>query len=462
MCGVAAVYGCKNAASKIRDMLESQQQRGQASAGIVSSNGEQLYSYVGMGRVDEVFSHREILNNLPGDAAVGHNRYPTTGSATLNNAQPFIVKTSVHGPLAIVHNGNLVNTATLKDALQNMGVCFTSTTDTEALLHLIAEERRVDFIPCCAQALAQAEGAYSLSLLRPNELVAVRDPRGFWPLSWGRVDGGYAVASETYALKPIGFSDPRPVAPRQIMSFSPKGVKSYIPFATVTPTPCIFELVYFSHQHSEVSGHVVWEVREQFGRQLAREAPVRADIVVPVYNSGFCAALGFSKESGIPLERGLDRNPHIGRTFIEPEQRGERVIMKFTARPDIVRGKSVAVVDDSVVRGTTMPRLVKLLRRAGAREVHVRIGAAPIRYPCYFGISTPTQEELVAAGRSIEEVRHLVGADSFDYLAYESMVRLARSGGQDSFCSACFTGEYPISITSIRTAGCSISCNDQG
>jgi len=448
MCGIGAVYGRPDAATLVRRILEAEQHRGQASAGVVSSGGEHLYSFIGMGRVEEVFLNKELSGVLPGQMAIGHNRYPTTGGATLNNAQPFVVQESHHGPLAIAHNGNLVNTAELRQKLQDRGVHFKSTTDTEALLHLIGREPRSDFVSCCTQALAQAQGAYSLVLLRPHEMFAIRDPHGFWPLSWGEMEGGgYAVASETYALAQVGVRFSQQVAPGEIVSFSARGVTSRLPLKVVPSSACVFEKVYFAHPNSEVFGHVVWEVREELGRQLAREAPVRADAVVPVLNSGLYAALGFSKQSGIPLVLGLERNPHVGRTFIEPKDRAQRVGMKFRVRSDLVFEKSIVVVDDSLVRGTTMSLLVAWLLEGGAREVHVRIASARIEHPCFYGINTATQEELIAAGRSVAEVGFFVRAKSLAYLSYEGMMRVMQSGHDTpTFCSACFNGVYPVPL----------------
>ena len=442
-CAVVGVYGHPEAAKITYLCLYALQHRGQESTGIVSSDGQIMHAEIGMGRVNDFFSE-ERLERMPGTLAVGHNRYATTGVSSLRNAQPLLVDYA-RGSLAVAHNGNLVTAARMRAELEAAGSIFRSTTDTEVILHLVARSRATDVLDGIVEALQQVQGAYSLVLMTRDEMIAVRDPHGFRPLCLGQLGDGYVIASETCALDLIEATYLREIAPGELLRLTPNGAQSYFPFPSMPPRHCVFELIYFARPDSEVFGHNVHLIRKAFGHQLAREAPVEADVVIPVPDSGIPAALGYAEESGIPFDTGLIRNHYVGRTFIEPQQaiRHFGVKIKLNAIRGFLNGKRVVVVDDSIVRGTTSKKLVLMLRHGGAKEVHMRISSPPTTHPCLYGIDTPTHEELIASKHSVEEIRDYLQADSLAYLSHEGMMRMAR--GQDPrYCSACFTGQYPV------------------
>jgi amidophosphoribosyltransferase len=446
-CGVVGVYGHPEAANLAYLALYALQHRGQESAGIASSNGQTLLVHRGMGLVADIFDEK-MIRRLEGWSAIGHNRYSTTGSTVLKNSQPLVVKYT-HGSLAVAHNGNLVNAEELRLHLEEHGSIFQSTVDTEVILHLIAASRAPRLVERVIEALKQVQGAYSLVLLSEQEMIAVRDPHGFRPLVLGSItDSGrstHVAVSETCALDLIGATYEREVEPGEVLLFTPQGVTSYFPFPRRPLSRCIFEHIYFARPDSLLYGRSVYQTRKEFGRQLAREAAVEADIVIPVPDSGVPAALGYAEESGLPFEMGLIRNHYVGRTFIEPREsiRHFGVKVKLNAQPAVLREKRVVVVDDSIVRGTTSRKIVKMIRAAGARAVHLRISSPPTIGPCFYGVDTPTRRELIAASHSIEEICRYVTADSLAYLSEAGMYAALReeSGG---FCDACFTGRYPV------------------
>jgi amidophosphoribosyltransferase len=441
-CAVVGIYGHPEAANLAYLGLYALQHRGQESTGIVSSNGHEVHAEIGMGRVNDFFTEARLAQ-LPGHLAIGHNRYSTTGSSSLRNAQPLLVDYA-RGSLAIAHNGNLINAHRLRAELEAYGSIFRSTSDTEVILHLIAQSRAKDLVDRLVEALQQVQGAYSLVLMSHDEVIAVRDPYGFRPLCLGQLGDSYVLASETCALDLIEAVYIRDVAPGECIRLSQDGLQSYFPFPHTTSRHCVFELIYFSRPDSDVFGHNVHLIRKAFGRQLAREAPVEADVVMPVPDSGVPAALGYAEESGIPFDTGLIRNHYVGRTFIEPQQsiRHFGVKIKLNAIRKFLEGKRVIVVDDSIVRGTTSQKLVHMIRHAGAKEVHMRISSPPTTHPCLYGIDTPTRDELIAANHSVEEIRAFLQADSLAYLSHHGMMQVVRAG--QHYCSACFTGNYPV------------------
>jgi amidophosphoribosyltransferase len=445
MCGIIGVSGLSDAAKLAYLGLYALQHRGQESAGIVAIDAEgRPRSYRGMGLVNETFDE-SILAKLPGDIAVGHTRYSTTGSTVLANAQPSSVSTR-SGPLVIAHNGNLTNAAELKHDLVEHGAIFTTSTDTEVLVHLIARSEASTVDDRIRDALEQVDGAYSLVLTIGRTMYAVVDSRGFRPLVLGRLNGGVIAASETCALDLIGATLVRELQPGEFLRIEDGEI---VELPRLSPRPvsrCVFELIYFARPDSRVFGQSVDRVRRELGRQLARERSAPGDVVFSVPDSSNAMALGFSEVSGIKLEYGLIRNHYVGRTFINPTQalRVAKVRIKFNPVRDVIAGKSVVVVDDSLVRGNTSKGLVQMIRGAGAREVHLRLGSPPITGPCHYGIDTPTREELIAATHSTEEIRQFLGVDTLGYLSLEGMLRAA--GGPSGFCHACFSGQYPTPI----------------
>jgi amidophosphoribosyltransferase len=443
-CGVVGVYGHPEAATLAYLSLYALQHRGQESAGIVASNSEALIAHRGMGHVADIFDH-DVLTKLPGSLAIGHNRYSTSGSTILRNCQPFVVEWA-WGALAIAHNGNLVNADGLRRQLEARGSIFQSNVDSEVIVHLIAASREVTLVGRIIDALRQVRGAYSLVFLTEDQVIAVRDPHGVRPLVLGRVGDAVVVTSETCALDLVDATYEREIAPGEMVVIDANGIES-IQFATGEPRHCVFEYVYFARPDSTVFGRNVYEVRKDLGRQLARESHVPADIVIAVPDSGVPAAIGYAEQAEIPFEMGLIRNHYVGRTFIEPSSsiRNFGVKVKLNALREVLRDRRVVVVDDSIVRGTTSRKLVHMIRQAGAREVHMRISSPPTTHPCFYGIDTPTREELIGASHSIEQVREYLAADTLAYLTVEGM--FAFNGRQRAgYCDACFTGEYPIPL----------------
>src|SRR5437773_864414 len=443
-CGVFGIYGHPNAAELTYYGLYALQHRGQESAGIVTCDGRQFRKHVGMGLVSQIFDS-EKLHALVGEMAVGHTRYSTTGSSQLSNAQPMTVNSS-KGQLAIAHNGNLTNAAELRDVLESTGLPFQTTVDSENILMLLAQPTLGGKENNLVQTVRRIEGAYSLVIMTEQELIGVRDPHGFRPLSIGRVGDGWALASETVAFDQIHAKFVRDVAPGEIVVINEDGLKSIQAFPEQTRRAfCMFEYVYFARPDSAIAGRSVYEVRKNMGRQLARENPVDADIVVPVPDSGVYAALGYSEESGIPFEMAFIRNHYVGRSFLQPSQliRDFNVRVKLNLIPDLVKGKRVIIVDDSIVRGTTCKARVNNLKEAGAKEVHVLVSCPPHMNPCVYGIDFPERNKLMAANYSHDEIRKYLNADSLTYLSLDGMVK-ATGHPANSFCMACYNGDYPV------------------
>jgi len=451
-CGVFGVFGHPEAANLVYLGLYALQHRGQESAGIVSSNGKSLISHRGMGLVADIFNS-EVLARLEGTAAIGHNRYSTTGSTSLKNCQPLVVEYA-RGGLALAHNGNLVNFQELRERLEAGGSIFQSSSDSELIIHLIANSHAPDLPTRVTEALRQVKGAYSLVVLSERALIAVRDPFGFRPLVIGRLNDATILASETCALDLVRAEYIREVEPGEMVVITDEGMRTYFPFAPSPRRRCVFEYVYFARPDSLLYGRNVYQVRKQQGRALARECPIDGDVVVPVPDSGTAAALGYAEESGLPFEMGLVRSHYIGRTFIEPRQsiRHFGVKIKFNPVAQILQGKKVILVEDSLVRGTTLRKVIPMLRQAGAREVHMRIAAPPTVNSCFYGIDTPTREELLAAHHSIEEIRRYITADSLAYLSWDGLYSFM-GGSREGYCDACFTSNYPVEIPSnVRPA----------
>lgn len=442
-CGVVGIFGHPEAANLAYLGLYALQHRGQESAGIVANKDGHLRLEVGMGRVADVFS-TERLKKLQGENAVGHNRYSTTGQSQIKNAQPCLINYS-QGALALAHNGNLVNASVLRAALVEAGSIFQSTNDSEVIVHLIAQSQKRSFVERVVEALAEVSGAYSLLLMNEDSLIAARDPHGFRPLCLGKLDGAYVVASESCVMDLIEAEFLREVRPGEIIHIHKDGMESYFPFPKTAPKYCVFEHIYFARPDSTIYGSTVYSVRKKMGHALARQAAVEADIVVPVPDSGNISALGYSEESGIPFEMALIRNHYVGRTFIEPQSqiRHFGVKVKLNAVKESIKGKRVVVIDDSIVRGTTSAKIVKMIRDAGATEVHVRIASPPTLYPCYYGIDTPDQEELIASRLTQEEICRFITADSLEYLDKDNMMKVVKTE-DNGFCAACFDGDYPI------------------
>ena len=444
-CGVFAAYGHPEAAKLTYLGLYALQHRGQESAGIAVSNGELLICRRGMGHVDEVFP-QEVIDGLPGQMAIGHTRYSTAGDTDLKNAQPLMVNCH-KGQVALAHNGNLVNAASIRRELENRGDIFQTTSDSEVILHFFARSRQTGTPEAVAEALDKVVGAYSLVMLFKDSVFGIRDPRGFRPLSLGQIDGSFVLASETCAFDLINAKFIRDVEPGEMVIINGRGVTSLRFAPPAPPAQCIFEHVYFSRPDSVVFGRSVQASREMLGRFLAREHPAEADLVVPVPDSGVPAATGFAEESGIPMKIALIRNHYVGRTFIEPTQaiRDFGVKLKLNPVRSLLEGKRVVLVDDSIVRGTTSRMIVRIVREAGAHEIHMRISCPPTASPCFYGIDTPTKKELIAATHSVEEIRQYLGADTLGYLSLEGL-RRAVGDTQGHFCNACYTSNYPTAV----------------
>src|SRR5271169_2749130 len=456
-CGVAAIYGHPEASKLAYLSLYALQHRGQESAGIASSNGERLELHKAMGLVSDIFT-ADTLARVPGSLAIGHTRYSTTGDSALLNAQPIMVECN-KGKIALAHNGNITNALEVRGQLDQQGSIFQTTSDTEVIVHLIARSREETLADAMADSLRRLEGAFSLVMLTRDRVFAARDPRGFRPLVMGRISGQAAhradtivFASETCAFDLIGATYEREVKPGELVIVGPEGVHSRF-YASQQPlSSCIFEHVYFSRPDSTVFGRSVQQSRDAMGRQLALESPVDADIVIPVPDSGVTAAMGFSHESGIPLQFGLIRNHYVGRTFIEPEQRVRDFGVKLKLNPvrNVIQGKRVVLIDDSIVRGTTSRKIVRMVRDAGAKEVHMSISCPPTISSCYYGVDTPSKNQLIAANKSVDEIREYIGANSLAYLSLEGLRKAAGEGDDVKYCTACYTGKYPTNIVDVE------------
>ncbi len=449
MCGIFGVYGHSEAANLTYLGVHALQHRGQESAGIVSAESGKLHAHRAMGLVADVFNP-QTLARLPGRSAIGHVRYATAGGSEARNVQPLSVEYA-HGKIAVAHNGNLVNAGELRARLEAQGSIFQTNSDTECIVHLLAHARQATTTERITSALEQVEGAYSLLFLTENQLIAVRDPSGFRPLALGRLKDAFVFASETCAFDLIEAEFIREIEPGEMVVVDQSGLKSYRPLGD-TPVPerfCVFEHVYFARPDSRVNGKSVYRVRERMGRQLAKEHPVDADVVVPVPDSGISAAIGYARQSGIPYDMGLIRSHYVGRTFIEPQQsiRHFGVKLKLNAVREVLDGKRVVVIDDSIVRGTTSRKIVKMIRAAGAREVHMRVSSPPTTHPCYYGIDTPTRSELIASSHSVDEIARYVTCDTLGYLSPEGLMEAVQApADQKGYCCACFTGQYPVAF----------------
>ena len=445
-CGVVGVYGHPDAANLAYLGLYALQHRGQESAGIAASSNGKMHLEVGMGLVADVFSDVR-LKKLPGNIAVGHNRYSTTGVSRVKNAQPCLIEYS-GGTMAMGHNGNLVNASEIRKELGVAGAIFQSTNDSEVIVHLMAQSRRNSFVDRAVAALSQVKGAYSIVLMSENELVAARDPQGFRPLCLGKLDGAYIVASESCVMDLVEAEFIREIEPGELILINQFGVKSFYPFQKAPTKQCVFEHIYFSRPDSYLFGHSVYSTRKLMGKALAREKPVEADVVVPVPDSGVISAMGYSEETKIPFQMGLIRNHYVGRTFIEPQSqiRNFGVKVKLNAVKPVIEGKRVIIIDDSIVRGTTSKKIVRMLREVGAREVHVRISSPPTTHSCFYGIDTPTKGELIASNMDTDQTCEYLGADSLHYISLEKMLEIFGEQ-KDDFCAACFDGRYPVDVT---------------
>ena len=450
-CGVFGIYGHEDAAPHVALGLHALQHRGQEAAGIVSYDNNQFYTHRALGLVGDNFNDAATISKLKGHTAIGHNRYSTSGEPLLRNVQPLFAEFSFGG-LSLAHNGNLTNARTLRKELIKRGAIFQSTSDTEVIVHLIAmsqaetvEERMID-------ALKQVQGAYSLVALTRDGIIGVRDPSGVRPLVLGKLGEAHVLASETCALDILGADYVRDIEPGEMVHIGPEGINAYCPFVTQPKRFCIFEYVYFARPDSHVEGKNVYGARQQIGIELAKESAVPADIVVPVPDSGVPAALGYAKHSGVPFELGIIRNHYVGRTFIEPtdQVRHLGVKLKHNANGDILRGKRVVLVDDSIVRGTTSKKIVAMVREAGAAEVHMRIASPPTTHSCFYGVDTPSRDKLLAANYDINEMGKLIGCDSLAFISidglYRAMGEASRSDAAPQYCDACFSGEYPIAL----------------
>ncbi len=461
-CGVVAIYANTEAEKLAYLGLHALQHRGQESAGIVTSDGITLHAHKAMGLVADIFREPE-LSSLRGTLAIGHTRYSTAGDSALLNAQPIMVQSN-KGQIAVAHNGNLVNAHEIRARLEGQGSIFQTNSDTEVIVHLIALSKEQTLPDAIADALRQVEGAFSLVMISADRVFAVRDPRGFRPLAMGRIGATAGVkqdtvvfASETCAFDLIGATYEREVKPGELVIVGPEGISSQFYLPSAPQSSCIFEHVYFSRPDSVVFGRPVDQSRDQLGRQLAREAPAEADIVVPVPDSGVTAAMGYAAESGIPFRFGLIRNHYVGRTFIEPSQsvRDFGVKLKLNPVRSLLEGKRVVLIDDSIVRGTTSRKIVRMIRSAGAKEVHMRISCPPTISSCFYGVDTPSKKQLIAANKSVAEICEYIGADSLSYLSLEGLKKACGDGLKTTYCTACYTGKYPtdwIDLEEIQAA----------
>jgi amidophosphoribosyltransferase len=456
-CGVVAIYSNPEAEKLAYLGLHALQHRGQESAGIVTSNGMALNMHKSMGLVADIFTEDELAK-LHGTLAIGHTRYSTAGDSSLLNAQPIMVQSN-KGMMALAHNGNLVNAQELRGRMESQGSIFQTTSDTEIIVHLIAFSKEQTLPEAMADALRRVEGAFSLVMISPDRIFAARDPRGFRPLAMGKIPAQpgqkqdtIVFASETCAFDLIGATYEREVKPGELIVVGPEGVTSRFYATPAAQSSCIFEHVYFSRPDSRVFGRPVQQSRENLGRQLAQEAPAEADVVIPVPDSGVTAAIGYAEESGIPLRFGLIRSHYVGRTFIEPRQtvRDFGVKLKLNPVRSLLEGKRVVLIDDSIVRGTTSRKIVRMIRSAGAKEVHMRISCPPTVSPCFYGVDTPSKKELIAANNTIEQIREFIGADSLGYLSLEGMKQACGEGEKTTYCTACYTGKYPTNWVDVE------------
>jgi amidophosphoribosyltransferase len=456
-CGIFGIWGADAAASFVALGLHALQHRGQEGAGITSFDGRDFHSHRAMGHIAGNFDRDEVMRHLAGKSAIGHVRYATTGETALRNVQPLFADLA-DGGFALAQNGNLSNAMKLRRTLNRRGSIFQSTSDTEVIIHLVATSDKSGSLDQLVDALRQVEGAYSLVVLTPDGLIGCRDPLGIRPLVMGKLGEAIIFASETVALDVIGATHLRDVEPGELILVNDDGLRSFRPFAAVSPRPCIFEHVYFSRPDSVAEGKSVYEVRKNIGAELSRESPVTADYVVPVPDSGVPAAIGFSQASGIPFELGIIRSHYVGRTFIQPTQevRNLGVKLKHNANSALVDGKSIVLIDDSIVRGTTSVKIVQMMRDAGAREVHMRIASPPTNNSCFYGVNTPERAKLLAAQMSVEQMRDYINADSLAFISIEGLYRALgqeRDPAQPQRCDACFTGDYPTILTDFTEKG---------
>jgi amidophosphoribosyltransferase len=450
-CGVFGIYGHEDAAAMTALGLHALQHRGQEACGIVSFDGTEFHSHRALGLVGAVFGDAAVIEKLQGHTAIGHNRYSTTGEPALRNVQPLYGDLDCGG-FAVAHNGNLTNAMLLREELVKRGSIFQSTSDSEVIVHLVAVSKKQNIQERIIEAASQIMGGFALTICTGDSLIGIRDPHGIRPLVLGEVGGAYILTSETCALDIIGAALVREVEPGEMIIINKDGLRSLSPFPKVAPRPCIFEYVYFARPDSVMGGKSVYEVRKNIGRELAKEKPVKgADLIVPVPDSGVPSAIGYAQESGLPFELGIIRNHYIGRTFIEPTDKIRHlgVKLKHNANREFIQGKSVVLVDDSIVRGTTSKKIVDMVRAAGAREVHMRISSPPIRFSCFYGIDTPTTEELLAHSLSVEEICKFIGADSLEYVSIDGLYRALGEERRDEgmlYEDACFTGDYPVAL----------------
>jgi amidophosphoribosyltransferase len=450
-CGVFGIFGRQDAAAIVTLGLHALQHRGQEAAGIVSFDGSQFHVERHVGLIGDTFTKQAVIDSLKGSRAIGHTRYATTGGSGIRNIQPLFAELA-DGGFAVAHNGNITNAMTVQRNLQKQGAIFSSTSDTETLLHLVATSQEKDFNARFTEAVRQLEGAFSLVALSSKKMIGCRDPLGIRPLVLGDLDGAWILASETCALDIIGARFVRDVRPGEMVVITSKGVESHFPFGEVRPRFCIFEYVYFARPDSSVEGRNVYDVRKKIGMELARECPVEADLVVPVPDSGTPAAIGFAQAAALPFELGIIRNHYVGRTFIQPGDsiRHMGVKLKHNANRRMIEGKRVVLVDDSIVRGTTSQKIVQMVRDAGAREVHMRIASPPTRASCFYGVDTPETAKLLASRMTIDEMRDFIRVDSLGFLSIDGLYRAVGEAVRDNeapqFCDACFTRDYPTRL----------------
>jgi amidophosphoribosyltransferase len=449
-CGIVGIYGTPEASIWTYHGLYALQHRGQESAGIASSDGENVHKHLGMGLVSDVFNE-QVLDDLPGYIAIGHNRYSTTGSSNEQNIGPIVVNHRL-GTIGVAHNGNLVNSYTLREKLENRGSIFQTTTDSEVILHLVAKSKKDTIEEKILDAVSQIEGAFSLVFITRKKLIAVRDPNGFRPLALGKRDDSIVFASETCAFDLIGATYVRDVKCGEMLVVDENGLQSYSLEKQSDPKHCVFEFIYFSRPDSQIFSEYVDKTRRKLGKNLALENPCEADIVISVPDSSNTAALGYAARSEAKFEIGLIRNHYVGRTFIHPKQklRDMNVRIKFNTVGGVIKDRRIIIVDDSIVRGTTLRALVKRLRTAGAKEVHVRVSSPPIKFPCFYGMDFPTKEELIASQKEIDDIKKYLGVDSLQYLSLEAMLNAMPMDNGQGYCTACFSGKYPIQIEEMQ------------